>query len=562
MLLPQALCTIAAVGLLYATVRRAVRPGRRPDRRRGAGRLARHGRDRRASTTPTRCSCCCSSRPRSCTVRALESGRTRTSRWRGAARRPGVHDEDAAGLDDRPGAGRGLPASPGRRACGRASRQLPLAGVVDGRRQRRLAGRRVAVAGRSQPYIGGSTDGSVWDLILGYNGFGRDLRRGRRRGRGRRRFGGAAGLWRMFNAQVGGQIAWLLPLAAVGLGAGLWLTRRGARTGLAAPAGCSSASGRSCTSPSSPRQQGIFHPYYVSALAPAVAALAGVGVVALWRWARESWARRRGRWPPPSSATAWVAVDAARAARRTSRPWLRVAIPVAAALAVARLVALRRRARPAPRSPWPASRPRSRWPAARPPTASPPPAASLNGNNVLAGPASAGAGFGGGPGGPGGSSSGGGPAAAMPAAGRSDRAAAVRRRPVRRRPLRWRRRAGGASVDASLLAYLEAHQGSAKYLVAATGSQTTAPIIIQTGKAGRHDRRLQRRRPRADRRPARGDGRRRRAQVRAALEQRRLRRRRPGGNGSSSALTQWVKQHGKAVSGVSTSGGTLYQVSA
>ncbi len=36
----------------------------------------------------------------------------------------------------------------------------------------------------------------------------------------------------------------------------------------------------------------------------------------------------------------------------------------------------------------------------------------------------------------------------------------------------------------------------------------------------------------------------------------------PGGNGSSSALTQWVKQHGKAVSGVSTSGGTLYQVSA
>ena len=42
---------------------------------------------------------------------------------------------------------------------------------------------------------------------------------------------------------------------------------------------------------------------------------------------------------------------------------------------------------------------------------------------------------------------------------------------------------GGASVSDELIAYLEANQGSAKYLVAATGSQTTAPIIIQTGKA-------------------------------------------------------------------------------
>ena len=35
----------------------------------------------------------------------------------------------------------------------------------------------------------------------------------------------------MFNAQVGGQIAWLLPLAAVSL-AGLWMTRRAPRTDL------------------------------------------------------------------------------------------------------------------------------------------------------------------------------------------------------------------------------------------------------------------------------------------------------------------------------------------
>jgi 4-amino-4-deoxy-L-arabinose transferase-like glycosyltransferase len=37
-------------------------------------------------------------------------------------------------------------------------------------------------------------------------------------------------------------------------------------------------------------QQGIFHPYYVSALAPAIAALCGAGIVTLVQPARRSWA--------------------------------------------------------------------------------------------------------------------------------------------------------------------------------------------------------------------------------------------------------------------------------
>jgi 4-amino-4-deoxy-L-arabinose transferase-like glycosyltransferase len=41
---------------------------------------------------------------------------------------------------------------------------------------------------------------------------------------------------------------------------------------------------------------------------------------------------------------------------------------------------------------------------------------------------------------------------------------------------------GGGSVSAKTIAYLEAHQGSAKYLVAVTGSQTSASVIIATGK--------------------------------------------------------------------------------
>ena len=98
-------------------------------------------------------------------------------------------------------------------------------------------------------------------------------------------FGGAAGWLRMFNEQVGGQIAWLLPLAAVSPAVGLWKTRGLARAGFTLFGVWAVVHVLVFST-----QQGIFHPYYVSALAPAVAALAGMGVVALWRLARASWA--------------------------------------------------------------------------------------------------------------------------------------------------------------------------------------------------------------------------------------------------------------------------------
>jgi 4-amino-4-deoxy-L-arabinose transferase-like glycosyltransferase len=37
-------------------------------------------------------------------------------------------------------------------------------------------------------------------------------------------------------------------------------------------------------------------------------------------------------------------------------------------------------------------------------------------------------------------------------------------------------------IDSQLVAYLEAHQGTAKYLFATSSSQTAAPYIIVTGK--------------------------------------------------------------------------------
>ena len=257
-------------------------------------------------------------------------------------------------------------------------------------------------------------------------------------------------------------------------------------------------------------------------MAPAVAALAGAGLVALWRWARTSWAGvgrarpRRARAPPGSRSRCCTA-------RRTSRPSLRTAIPVAAALAVFGSVALR----------LPGTLPRGTVAvaavAAALAVAGGPAAYSvatagraLDGNNVTAGPASsAGAG---GPGGGFALATGGGAPGGSGATGAATAAHAGRRErsstgaaAAANAPGALMAGGGDGGIGSATLAYLMAHQGSAKYLVAATGSQTTAGIIITDRQAGGHDRRLQRRRPDADRVAARGDGAQGRAALRAAL---------------------------------------------
>lgn len=141
------------------------------------------------------------------------------------------------------------------------------------------------VPSSARPYVGGSQTNSVLELALGYNGLGRITGReegsvGRPGGGG---FGAGTGLLRMFDDQVGGQIAWLLPAALILLAAGLLVAGRAPRTdrtraGLLLWGGWLLVTGAIFSFMS-----GIFHEYYTVALAPAVGALVGIGVTLLWR---------------------------------------------------------------------------------------------------------------------------------------------------------------------------------------------------------------------------------------------------------------------------------------
>lgn len=134
----------------------------------------------------------------------------------------------------------------------------------------------------SRPYIGGSTDNSLLQLALGYNGVQRVAGQAGPDGNNPM-FGGPSGIGRLFEQSMGTEIAWLLPAALIGLVAGVWFTAGTKRTARVRASLLLWGAWLLVSGAVFSFMQGVNHPYYAVALAPAVAALIGISVRELWR---------------------------------------------------------------------------------------------------------------------------------------------------------------------------------------------------------------------------------------------------------------------------------------
>ncbi len=175
----------------------------------------------------------------------------------------------------------------------------------------------------ARPYVGSSGTNSELDLALGYNGIQRLL--GMVFGRGGSTSGssiisvitsgtaatggpggasenGVPGLFRLLNAQLGGQVSWLLALGVVGLLATGWGIRWNGQSLVAHVRSWFRSAEARRNAHLTPRQSalalwggwtltmavffsvaGFYHTYYLSMLAPGIAALAAIGLTLLWR---------------------------------------------------------------------------------------------------------------------------------------------------------------------------------------------------------------------------------------------------------------------------------------
>jgi 4-amino-4-deoxy-L-arabinose transferase-like glycosyltransferase len=336
-LAPQALEGVAAVGLLYLTVRRRFGPA--------AGLIA----GAVMATTPVAALMFRFNNPDAllvlllvasayAMVRALEDGRTRWIVLAGAFVGFGFLAKMLQAVLVLPGfAAVYLYAGP-----------VPLAQRI---RQVLAGGAATVVAAgwwiaavaltpaSSRPYIGGSQHNSILELTLGYNGLGRLTGNetgsvgggGNTAGRW-----GATGIGRMFNGEFGGQVSWLLPAALIFLVALLVLSRRAPRTSGQRAQVLLWGSWLLVTALTFSLAAGIIHPYYSVALAPAIGALVGIGAVSLWR--HRTAMRARAPLALALAVTAWWSHQLL-ARTPTWHPALRTAILVVGLLAAAALLA-------------------------------------------------------------------------------------------------------------------------------------------------------------------------------------------------------------------------------
>ncbi len=156
-----------------------------------------------------------------------------------------------------------------------------LLGIVAGAGWWVLAAQLTPAADR--PYFGGSVNNNILQLALGYNGLGRlDGNETGSVGPGSN-WGGAASVFRLFRSEFGGEVSWLLPAALIALVAIVWMSWRSPRTNRTRAAAMIWGGWVLVTGGVFSYMTGIIHPYYMVALAPGIAALIGIGSVALWQ---------------------------------------------------------------------------------------------------------------------------------------------------------------------------------------------------------------------------------------------------------------------------------------
>jgi 4-amino-4-deoxy-L-arabinose transferase-like glycosyltransferase len=183
-----------------------------------------------------------------------------------------------------------------------------------------------------RPYIGGSAHNSIVELALGYNGFGR-LTGNEPGGLGNTNYD--VGWGRLLDRAMGAEIAWLMPAAVICIVAALLITRRAPRTNPIRGACILWGGWLVATGVVISYSNGIIHPYYTMALAPAIAAGIGVGAPLLWR--------RRGDIRAATAISGAVLVTTMLSCVLLARTetwlgWLRPAIAVAGVGAAALLI--------------------------------------------------------------------------------------------------------------------------------------------------------------------------------------------------------------------------------
>jgi len=321
----------------------------------------------------------------------------------------------------------------------------------------------------ARAFVGGSTDGTALNLVLAYDGLGRIFGASAGAGQGNgASFSGTPGILRLLNSAMGGQIGWFLPMSVVGLIAGLVSRARAPRTDLARAAFIMWGLWLAVHAVVFSFMSGTIHSYYVVAMAPAVGALVGGGVVAMWR-ARDChpWAGIvLGLAMVGSAGVALMLLD------RTPSfvPGLGLAVLTVTALTVP-VLALRASARTHKLQVAAASLGLAMLLAGPMAYAVDTMQTAYSGGNPASGPTASDSGSLGGPGGQtGGTMPTGGPGGTSTTGITNGSGASFSR-------------SGGTSLSSAVIAYLEAHQGSATWLLAVSDSTSAGQIELSTGRA-------------------------------------------------------------------------------